>query len=175
MQLSELGERICILGPSNSGKSTFAKAIAGKLDLQATHLDQLYHLPNTDWRVRAENEFFALHDEVVSGDRWVIDGNYSKCLSQRLRHATGLILVDSSTPASLFRYVRRTISGSGRPGALEGGKDSLKLNMIHHIAVVTPRNRMRYLDLFQQVSLPKLYLPSLGATKACCKHWGLAC
>lgn len=47
MKLSDLGDRICILGPSNSGKSTLADAIARKRGLTPIHLDLLFHLPNT--------------------------------------------------------------------------------------------------------------------------------
>src|SRR6516225_11108594 len=38
MQLADLGERICILGPSNSGKSTLAETIARKRGLELIHL-----------------------------------------------------------------------------------------------------------------------------------------
>jgi adenylate kinase family enzyme len=92
MRLSELGERICILGPSNSGKSTLADAIGRKRGLKVVHLDQLHHLPNTDWKMRPAREFLALHDEAIAGDQWVIDGNYSKCFPQRFQRATGIIL-----------------------------------------------------------------------------------
>ena len=37
MNLSDLGDRICILGPSNSGKSTLADAIARKRGLEPVH------------------------------------------------------------------------------------------------------------------------------------------
>ena len=173
MRLSELGQRICILGPSNSGKSTLADAIARNLGLNAIHLDQLYHLPNTNWKMRPTGEFLALHEEAVAGDRWVIDGNYSKCFPQRFRHATGIILLDISTAASLFRYVRRTLFDGRRIGALEGGQDSLKLSMLHHIAMVTPANRRRYADVYRQLRLPKVYLPSIRAIDARFKEWEL--
>ncbi|WP_198137576.1 hypothetical protein [Terriglobus sp. TAA 43] len=103
MPLSELGERICILGPSNSGKSTLADAIARKVDLQAVHLDQLHHLPHTNWVPRPASEFLALHDEAIAGERWVIDGNYSIHFPQRFLRATGIIVLDVSTLTSLFR------------------------------------------------------------------------
>ena len=173
MRLTELGERICILGPSNSGKSTLADAIARKRGLKPIHLDQLHHLPNTDWRPRPEAEFLALHDDAIAGDRWVIDGNYSKYFPQRFQRATGLILLDISTAASLFRYVRRTVRDGVRPGALEGGNDSLKLSMIHFIAVVTPRNRKRYADVYRQLHMPKVYLTSMRAIDACYRDWDL--
>jgi adenylate kinase family enzyme len=173
MQLPELGERICILGPSNSGKSTLADAIARKRGLRAIHLDQLHHLPNTDWQTRPADEFLVLHDEAITGSQWVIDGNYSKCLPQRLQRATGIILLDISMFASLFRYVRRAAFDRARIGALEGGQDSIKMSMIYHIAVITPQSRRRYADVYQQLPLPKVYLPSIRAIKACYQHWDL--
>ena len=65
MDLSDLGDRICILGPSNSGKSTLADAIGRKRDLEVIHLDQLFHLPNTDWEARPKGEFIALHTRLA--------------------------------------------------------------------------------------------------------------
>jgi adenylate kinase family enzyme len=173
VQLSELGRRICILGPSNSGKSTLAEAIARKCGLQAIHLDQLHHLPHTDWEPRPPHEFAALHDEAILGDAWVIDGNYSRCMPQRFRRATGIILLDISTPLSLFRYARRCLSERTRTGALEGGRDGIKWAMIHHIAVVTPGNRRRYAELYRQLRLPKLRLASARAIDRCYRQWGL--
>jgi adenylate kinase family enzyme len=173
MQLTNLGERICILGPSNSGKSTLAEAIARNRGLPVIHLDLLYHLPNTDWKVRPKDEFLALHNAAISRDRWVIDGNYSQCLVPRLTRATGLILLDISTPAGLYRYFRRTLFERKRVGALQGGHDSLKWNMIYHIAVVSPKNRKRYASLFQDIDLPKVQLTSMRAITQSYRQWGL--
>ncbi|MGN6322450.1 MAG: AAA family ATPase [Dyella sp.] len=173
MQLQELGNRICILGPSNSGKSTLANAIARKCALHPIHLDQLFHLPQTDWIPRPIDEFVALHDRAIMGDNWVMDGNYSVCVPQRLLRATGVILLDISTPLSLFRYVRRVLLGKERVGGLEGGKDSIKWNIIHHIAIVTRANRQRYAVLYEQLHLPKIRLRSARAIQRCYMEWGL--
>ena len=173
MLLGDFGERICILGPSNSGKSTLAQAIARKRGLAVVHLDLLYHLPNTDWKVRPTDEFVALHDAAITGERWVIDGNYSKCMPQRFLRATGLILLDISTAASLFRYCRRTLFERDRAGALEGGLDSIKWDMIYHITVVTPKNRKRYANMFHEIDLPKVRLASVHAIQRCYQEWGL--
>lgn len=174
MNLSDLGDRICILGPSNSGKSTLADAIARKRGLKAIHLDLLFHLPNTDWEQRPRDEFIALHDAAIAGERWVMDGNYSVCMPQRLRRATGLILLDVSTASSLLRYFRRTLFEKDRLGALEGGRDSIKWDMIRHIAVTTPKNRKKYQAMFEKLELPKLQLSSLRAIKRRFRDWDLA-
>ena len=39
-QLSELGSRVAIIGPSNSGKSTLAIFLADQIGVEPTHLDQ---------------------------------------------------------------------------------------------------------------------------------------
>jgi adenylate kinase family enzyme len=150
-----------------------AAAIARKRDLNAVHLDQLHHLPHTDWQPRPAHEFHALHDEAITDQRWVIEGNYSACMPQRLRRATGVILLDASTPASLFRYLRRALFENDRIGALAGNRDSVKWSMLHHIAVVTPGNRRRYMELYRQIELPKLYLPSMRELRHCYRAWQL--
>ena len=65
LSLEELGPRICIMGPSNSGKSTLADAIARKTSLPLIHLDQLHHLPDSKWVPRKPEDFYRLHAEAV--------------------------------------------------------------------------------------------------------------
>lgn len=163
VSLDELGTRICVLGPSNSGKSTLAEAIARVRGLEAIHLDRLHHLPNTNWRPRPREDFVALHDAAIMGDRWVIEGNYSSLLPQRLERATGLILLDVSTLTSLLRYVRRSWFEQGRVGGLEGGRDSVKWEMIHHICVANRAGRVRSAGLFERLDLPRIRLETRAA------------
>lgn len=172
--LDDLGVRICILGPSNSGKSTLAQAIGRARDLTPIHLDQLHHQPHTDWIPRPREEFIALHDAAIRTERWVIDGSYSSLLPQRLERATGLILLDVSTLTSLFRYARRSWFERDRVGGLEGGSDSVKWAMIHHIAVVNRAGRRRNVRLFESLDLPKVRLGSVTALNAFYRSNGLS-
>ena len=52
---------------------------------------------------RAADEFTALHDAAIMEQRWVIEGNYSRLLTQRLERATGFILLDAPATISLYR------------------------------------------------------------------------
>jgi hypothetical protein len=160
MTLDDLGSRICILGPSNSGKSTLASSISKARGLPCIHLDQLHHQPNTNWRPRPDSEFIALHDEALRAEQWVMDGNYSRCLPQRLARATGVILLDTSIVTSLFRYIRRSWFERDRIGGLEGAKDGVNWALIRHIAITSPANRRRYKALFDRIDLPKIGLAS---------------
>ncbi len=173
MQLEHLGDRICILGPSNSGKSTLAVAIGLKRALPVVHLDQLFHLPDTDWMPRPREEFVALHDEAIQKERWVMDGNYSLCMPQRFERATGLILLDVSTSLSLWRYIRRCLSQSKRQGGLVGNRDSIKWDMLRNIVVTTPKNSRRYVEMFESLNLPKIHLASADAIRRSYAAWKL--
>jgi adenylate kinase family enzyme len=161
--LDELGERICIMGPSSSGKSTLATAIARRRGLPAVHLDQLYHQPRTDWQPRPTAEFLRLHEQAIRQPRWVMEGNYTRCLDQRLERATGFILLDVATAIGLWRYVRRTWFDGHRYGALEGNRDSVKWSMVRHIAIATPPKRRAWLEVFEDVDRPKVRLSTTRA------------
>ncbi len=161
------------MGPSNSGKSTLANAIARKTGARAIHLDVLYHLPGTDWVPRPYEEFRRLHDDAIMTPRWVIDGNYSKLLPQRLERATGFVLLDVPAPLSLYRYIWRSLSSQERSGALEGGMDSVKWNMVRHIAITTLNNRKHYAEQQKTIDLPKVYLRTARQIKSCYTEWEL--
>lgn len=122
---------------------------------------------------RPFDEFRDLHDKALLADRWVIDGNYSKLMPQRLARATGLIVLDVPTLVSLMRYVRRSLLERDRQGALEGSRDSVKWNMIRHIVITTPSNRRRYAELFEQSTLAKVRLASPVAVNQAYKDWVL--
>jgi len=164
--LADLGPRIVIMGPSNSGKSTLAVAIGRARGLAPVHLDQLHHQPGTDWAPRPASEFRALHDTALIEDRWVMDGNYTRFLPQRLVRATGMLLLDVPVTVSLWRYIRRCRFEPHRVGGLGAGRERVKWDMIHHIAVVTPRNRRRYDALADTSALPTIKLTSRNAIDA---------
>lgn len=67
-------ERVWIIGCSGSGKSTLARQLGERLDLPRYELDGLFHQPG--WQPMPDDEFRAHVDEIIVGDRWILDGNY---------------------------------------------------------------------------------------------------
>lgn len=174
LPLDALGDRIMVLGPSNAGKSTLAAAIGAELDLPIVHLDQLQHLPHTDWEPRPEEDFVTLHDEAILEDRWVMDGNYSRLMPKRFERATGVILLTSNHWLRLGRYLKRTlIDPSARIGQLEGGKESLKWEMIDWILFKTPQNSRRYASMVDAAGLPHVHCKSAKDLRALYRAWTL--
>lgn len=173
LSLEALGSRICIMGPSNSGKSTLAKAISRKMSLPLIHLDQLHHLPDTKWVPRQPEEFYQLHAEAVSKEKWVIDGNYTKCIHTRLERATGLILLDVPVTTAILRYIRRCYSSKPRIGGLNAGRENVTWEMLKYIAFIAPQNRLHHKILFEQSTIPKLMLTLPRDINACYQNWNL--
>jgi len=175
VEFADLGTRVVVIGPSNSGKSTLAVAIGRARRLPVVHLDILRHAPGAHWRMRSDADFSRAHDAAIRDDRWVIDGNYSGLLADRLSRATGLVVLDVSTGRSIVRYVRRTLDGRhGRLGGLDGVRDRLSWGMIRHIAGPTRENRRRYRAVFAEATLPKVLLANPRQLDAFARREGLA-
>ena len=171
--LADLGRRIVIFGPSNSGKSTLAEALARKLGIAAVHLDQLHHTPHTDWVPRPQQEFHTLQRDAIAGDAWVMDGNYSVLVDERLARATGAIVLDENHWLRLGRYFRRTLFERRRPGGLEGQRDSIKWSMIRWVAFTSRQNGARYRRMVEQSGLPHAFCGSMGEVRALYRAWSL--
>jgi len=170
---SDLGPRIMICGPSNSGKSTLAVALGRKLGLPVVHLDTLQHLPGTDWVARPKHEFQRLHDAAILDDAWVMDGNYSWLMPQRLMRATGIVLIGDNRWANLRRYLWRTLFQRDRAGNLEGARDSLKWEMVHWIVIASPESLRRYRETLPKAGLPYVEAASMRQLTALYRRWGL--
>jgi adenylate kinase family enzyme len=171
--LPDLGQRIVICGPSCVGKSTLAIVIGSKLGLPVVHLDQLRHLPHTDWQTRSDEDFRRQHDEAIQGQSWVIEGNYSALMPQRLARATGAILLDANRWQRLARYFRRTLWQSDRPGHLEGALDSVKWMMIHWILVMSPKSAQRNRQMLRRTALPLVEVTSARDIETLYRAWYL--
>lgn len=174
LPLKSLGNRIVIIGPSNAGKSTLALAISEKISVPAFHLDQFRHLPNTNWQMRPDDEFKTMHDQLILNDQWIIEGNYSKLMPQRLKRATGAILLTSNRWFRLYRYFKRTLfNNNHRAGHLEGAQDGITWEMIDWIAFKTKASDQKYSQMLHASQLPLVEVRSAKELKNLYKNWNL--
>jgi adenylate kinase family enzyme len=101
--------RVNVKGISGSGKSTFARALAGRLGVPYVELDALHHGP--DWTEASAEELQARVREAMDAapDGWVIDGNYESKLGETvLAAADTIVWLDLPLWLTLRRLWRRT-------------------------------------------------------------------
>ncbi|HEU4751124.1 MAG TPA: adenylate kinase [Acidimicrobiia bacterium] len=145
--------RVAVVGTTGSGKSTFAAALAGRLGVPHIELDAIYHQPN--WTPLSDDEFRRRISEVVTGDGWVADGNYSKVRDLVWGAADTVVVLAYSRALVMRRVVARTFGRMWQRQELWNGNRERWTNLLslvpeQNIIVwawhTYDKNQERYLD-----------------------------
>ena len=96
-----------MVGSSGSGKTTLAADIADALGIPHLELDSIHHLAN--WEPIDTELFRSKVSEFTSGDRWVVDGNYSKVRDVIWARADTVVFLDFPRWRVMARLVPRTL------------------------------------------------------------------
>ncbi len=143
--------RYAVVGTSGSGKSTFAQALAERLDLPHVELDALYHRP--DWTHVGDTELEFLVDEALTGEGWVVDGNYSVVRHLAWGRAQAIVWLDYPRWFVMQRMLRRTlVRGISRKRLWHGNTERLgnlfrrdpEENIVLWAWTTHDKNRVRY-------------------------------
>ena len=84
--------KVVVLGGSGSGKSTFAIKLNAVTGLPLYHLDNLFW--NKDKTHVSREVFDRRLDVILSYDRYIIDGEYSRTIERRIAAADTLFYFD---------------------------------------------------------------------------------
>jgi adenylate kinase family enzyme len=126
-------KRIAIIGCCGAGKSTLARILGDKLNLPVIHLDAYYWQPG--WQETAKNEWLTVHQELIAGDRWIIDGNYASTMEIRLARANTIIWLDFNRYLCLWRVIKRYFQyfGSKRPDMAIGCPERFNWEFLQYV------------------------------------------
>ena len=85
-------KKVMIIGCPGGGKSTFAKKLKNVLCLPLHHLDMIWHKPDKTNITR--EEFDEKLNEIMSSEKWIIDGNYQRTMEMRMEKCDTIFLLD---------------------------------------------------------------------------------
>ncbi len=110
-------DRIRVVGPPGSGKTTTAAAIAARLGIPHLELDDVHWLP--EWRERDVDDFRSRVLEFAAQPRWVMDGNYQGRLGSLVDdHVDTFVWLDPPRWRVVARVVVRTVRRAATREAL---------------------------------------------------------
>ncbi|WP_417581963.1 AAA family ATPase [Pelagibacterium sp.] len=97
------------------------------------HLDQLRHVPGSNWQPRSDEDFATLHDAAIAEPAWIMDGSYSALMPQRILRATAIIVLDENLFIRTLRYLKRSLSVTPRKGGLGQRHERITFEMLSWI------------------------------------------
>lgn len=126
-------KKVVLIGSGGSGKSTLATRLGEAVDLPVWHLDQLLWKPG--WVPVEREEVHGIQRKLISGERWIIDGNYGSTMELRMDAADTIIFLDLSRWRCSYRAMKRMLRyhGKSRPDMREGCEERLDLTFLKWI------------------------------------------
>ena len=142
--------KVLVIGSGGAGKSTVAQQLGQLLDIEVKHLDRYYWQPG--WTETPKEEWLQTVTELVSGDSWIIDGNFGGTLELRLKHCDTIVFLDMSRLLCLWRVVKRRLlyHNRSRPDMAEGCNEKLDLDFILWVWNYASRSRPKVVRLLQE-------------------------
>jgi adenylate kinase family enzyme len=163
-------QRISIVGTSGTGKTTLAKQISQSLAIPHVELDYLHWEPN--WVETPNDVMREKVSQALTGNSWVVDGNYSQVRDIVWGRGDTVVWLDYSFPIVMSRVIRRSFqrvvtqqevcNGNRETWKITFSKDSVilwALTKYHKI-------RQEYPQLFAQPEYSHLRIVHLRSPKA---------
>ena len=101
-------QRVSVIGASGVGKTSVAGALAEAIGAPHHELDSLHW--GLDWTAADVDAFREDVARLTTGDRWVIDGNYSSVRDLILDRADTVVWLRLPRRTTMSRLARRSIA-----------------------------------------------------------------
>jgi len=92
-------KKVIIIGCPGSGKTTFAEKLQRVTNLPLYYLDAIWHKPDRTHISR--EEYDKKLSEIFQTEEWIIDGNYSRTIEERIQNSDTIFLFDLPTEVCL--------------------------------------------------------------------------
>jgi adenylate kinase family enzyme len=163
--------RIVVVGTTGSGKTTLAAQLGERWQIPHIELDAIHWGPN--WTEMPTDLFRAQLTETLSGDCWVVDGNYSKVRDIVWGRATTLIWLDYPFSLIFYRLMKRTLHRVfWREKLWNNNQESFRNTFFRKDSLIWwffktyRRNKQRYPKLFAEPAYAHLTVIRLCSPRA---------
>ena len=142
--------RIAVIGCSGSGKSTLARQLGESLGVPVVHLDCLFWKPG--WVESPREEFAQRVRDVVSHDRWVLDGTYRFTWHIVMPRVDTIVFLDFPRTICLWRVIARYLAHRGRTrqDVTDGCPEKIDLEFVEFIWTFPVDYRPRIIERLNQ-------------------------
>lgn len=143
--------RICIIGRPGSGKSRLAYLLHKKLNISVYYLDLLKFQNN--WVKCSDEDFARKQQEIITQDRWIIEGCGLRSLEMRYKASEICIYLNYSRWLCLFRFCKRVLFGQDKNihDVPKGCKETLSWDVIKYLWTFESRNNYFILHLLKKL------------------------
>ena len=143
-------KRILVIGSGGSGKSTFARRLGEIHGIEVIHLDSKYWRPG--WVETPKDLWRRKVEELIAGDAWIIDGNYSGTLDVRLKACDAVFFLDLPRTVCAWRVLKRalTFRNAARPDMAAGCAEKIDLAFLWWVWNYPARTRPKVLELLEE-------------------------
>ena len=148
-------KRVLVIGPGGSGKSTFARRLGERLNIEVKHLDRFFWRPG--WQEPAKDEWLDTVKELTSEGAWIIDGNYGGTLETRIQRCDTIVFLDLPRLLCLWRIAKRRLlyRSRSRPDMAEGCHEKLDWEFVRWVWSYSRRSRPKVVKLLREHSETK--------------------
>lgn len=144
-------ERIQIMGCSGSGKSTLARNLGVKTGLPVVHIDQLFW--KSGWVESSKEEIDGKILNAAAGERWIMDGNYSRTLHHRLKRCDLAVYLDFPRWFCIWSVIRRYLQNLGRvrPDMPDGCPEKIDREFLAWVWTYNRNHRKKFLEMLGEL------------------------
>lgn len=171
-----LMQKVNVIGTSGSGKTTFSRQLAAKLQCTYIEMDALYWKPA--WQESTDEEFFERLEEALKPPKWVLDGNYQRTAPIKWAKVDTIIWLDYGFARTLLQAIKRALVRSITKRELwagTGNYEKFRISFFSRKSIILwtmktyYSNRKRYTEVmqnprYQHIRFVRLTSPS--ATRA---------
>lgn len=151
-------KKIIVIGCSGSGKSTLARQLGEITKIPVIHLDRLWWKPG--WETVSRDEFDALHRSAMAEAAWIMDGNFSRTLPERIENCDTVIYLDFNRITCIVSVLRRVFTGMGkvRPDMGDGCPERFDWSFLVWVWNFNKKNRSKTYQLLDKADNVEIHI-----------------